>query len=112
MVVDEVVVRVGDPETSWSLICGEKTPRSNCVHDKVSLDVVVLFNCILNEHSVAHDMESVNVQHSEILATMDCDSPVPALMNRYAINIRLVDRPNHVVVDTVSSNFERLACIK
>ena len=47
MVVDEVVVRVGDPKTCWSLVRSEQTPRSNCVHDEVSFDVVVLLNCIL-----------------------------------------------------------------
>ena len=76
MVTNEVVIWIGDPDTSWGLIGVEKTPRSLGHHDQVTLDMIPSLNTILNEDCVTFGIECNVVNNSEILGSMNGESSV------------------------------------
>jgi hypothetical protein len=49
-IVYNCVIWVGDPETSWSLIAIQNTPRPVRFNDKVSVDNILGFNSIFKEN--------------------------------------------------------------
>ena len=58
MVVDEVVVWIGDPEASWGLISVEQAVGSTSIDDQIVLDQVLGLNSILDEDGVTHGLIS------------------------------------------------------
>jgi len=64
MIIDEVIVWIGDPEAGWSLVGVEQTPGSLCHDDEISGDIIVSFNTILDENIVAHSIENNILSYS------------------------------------------------
>lgn len=65
MVVDKVVVWIGNPEAGWSQIVIKKRPTFFSFHDQVALNMIFLFDCIRDEDNVALDIicDVINQSH-------------------------------------------------
>lgn len=109
MVVDEIVVWVGDPEAGWRLICVQERPTSLGLHDQVSFDVVLLFNGVLDEDDVTFDIVSNVVDESHVMRTVKGESSVETGVSTKTSAVRPVDGTDHVEMDSVATNLEGLA---
>jgi len=87
MVVDEVVVWIGDPDASWRLIRIKKRPTSLSFHDQVTLNMILLFDSILDENNMALNIISDVIDQSHIVCTMKCEGSVEALMSTKAFAV-------------------------
>jgi len=87
VVASEVVVRIGDPETSWSLISVEQTPGSHRLHDKVVMNLVVSLDSVLDENVVALDSVNDVLLKPEVAGSVEREGSVEALVNRVTSNI-------------------------
>lgn len=111
MVVDEVVVGVGDPEAGRRLVRVQQTPASPCLHDQVLVDVVLRLYGVLDEDRVAHHVVSHVLRESQIVCAVQGEGSIVGLVDSEAFCIRLVDRPYHVKVKRVPTKFEGLSRI-
>lgn len=111
MVVNEVVVWMGNPEAAWCLICVQKTPGSLGLHNQVLGDVVLGLNSVFNENGVALNFVSNVAFESQVMSSMDCESSVEALMDSDLFDVGFVDCTDHMEMDSISSQFEGLANI-
>jgi len=109
MVIDKVVVWVGDPVASWSLVSVEETPRPLDHHDQVALDQVVNFNTIFHEDSMPHDVEANHVFDRQVLNGMESYCSVMTLVYRDTSDVRRVDCTNHMEMDGVPTDLEGLS---
>jgi len=87
MVLNEVVVWIGDPEASWRLVSVEKRPTPLGLHDQVLVDVVLLFNGILNKDCVALDVVGDVLHNSQVVCAMKGEGSVETLMSSEAFAV-------------------------
>lgn len=87
MVLNEIVVWISDPEASWCLVRVQKRPTPLCLHDQVLVDVVLLFNGILNEDCVALDVVANVLHDSQVVRAMQCEGSVETLMSSEAFAV-------------------------
>lgn len=80
VVSNEYVIWMSDPEACGSLICVQKTPRSNGLDDQIFFNVVVSLNGIFNEDSVALDLVSNVVFESQVMGSVEGESSIISLM--------------------------------
>lgn len=111
MVSNENVVRMGDPEASWCLICVQKTPGPLGLDDQIVLDVIVGLNSILNEYSVAFHFISNILLKPEVVSSVKSESSVVTLMGSKTFGIRVMDSADHMEMNSVSSDLKGLAHI-
>ena len=111
MVSNENVVRMGDPEASWCLICVKKTPGPLGLDDQIVLDVIVGLNSILNEYSVALHFISNILLQPKVVSSVKSESSVVPLMGSKTFGIRVMDSADHMEMNSVSSDLKGLAHI-
>ena len=87
MITNELVVWVGDPETSWSLIGVQETHRSLGHHDQIVGDVVLSLSGILNEDGVSLNIESNIVHESQVVGSMDGKSTIETFVNGNTVSV-------------------------
>jgi len=76
MIVNELVVRVGDPETCGGGVSVQKTHTPLRHHDQIVGNVILCLNAVLNENSVALHIVSKVVGDPQELIAMDCECSV------------------------------------
>ena len=81
MVIHKVVVWVSDPEASRGLISVKKRPTTLSLHDKVTLNMVLLFNSIFNENDMTLNIISNIFDESHVMRSMKCECSVESLMS-------------------------------
>jgi hypothetical protein len=111
VVVSEDVVGMSDPETSWSLISVKQRPRPLGLHNQVAFDQVVGFGSIFNENGVTHGVVRNIVLNGEIVDSVESDGSVVSLMDGITLSIRVVDSPDHMEMNGVTTKLEGLTYI-
>lgn len=110
-VVAELVIGVGNPETSWSLISIKKTPTALGLNDQVVLNQILGLCSILDEDAMAHSVVRYVVLDFEVVNSVDGDSTVVRLVDGIVAHVGLVHSSNHVEMDWISSQLEGLTDI-
>ena len=82
MVAAEDIVRICDPEASWSLVRVEETPRATDIEDQIVFNQVLSLSCVFDEDCVAHRVVGYIALHSQIVHAMDRHSSVERMMDR------------------------------
>jgi len=81
MILNKIVLRVGDPEASRGLVSIKQAPRSLDSHDQIPCDVIVSLDGIFKEDCVTHDVLPNIIFYSQVLDTMEGDSSIVSLMD-------------------------------
>lgn len=110
-ILNKVVVWVGDPETSWSLVSVETGPAALDFHDQVAIQIVLLLNSILNEDIVSFDFVNNIVHNSHVVRAVESVSAVEALVCGTTVHIGLVDSADLMEMNCVPANLESLSNI-
>ena len=108
MVSNKMVIWMSDPKSCWRVISVEKTPRSFHDHYEVVCTVVVGLDRILDEEDMAGRLINCVVCKPQVMSSVHGESSVVTLMNSIAVSVGSVDCTNHMEMDSVSSEFERL----
>jgi hypothetical protein len=108
MVASDYVIWMGDPNTSWRLICVQKTHRSSSINNQIVLDQILCLSGILNKDGVAQVLVSHIVLDLQVVYSMNGHSSVVSLPDSIVSDIGLVDCSNHMEMDWVSSKLEGL----
>jgi len=111
MILDKVVVWIGDPDASRCLISVEQWPTPLCLHDKVLVDIVLLLDSIFNEDCMALHIIRNIVHETKVVSSMNSESSVETGMSSKSLAVRLVNSTNHMEMDSVSSDLESLSDI-
>jgi len=109
VVVNEVVVWVCDPETTGRSIGVEETPRSLSHRNKVSMNLVVSLNCVLDEDIVTHSVVDDIVSNSEIACTVHGEGSVETGIDGVSNDVGLVHVTDHMEMDGISTQLESLS---
>ena len=109
MVVADNIVWVREPDRGRGLVSVEKRPRASDIEDQVVLDQILRLNTILNEDSVAHSVVGDVVLYTEVVHAMNRHCTIERMVDGIVTHIRGMDCSDHVEVDRVGSENERLA---
>jgi len=108
VVVNEGVIRMGNPETSWRLIGVQETHGSDGLDDQVTGDDVLGLGSIFDENVVTFGVVSYISIKSQIVSTVNSVSSVVTLVSNTSSRVRFVNSSNHVEMNSVSTNLESL----
>ena len=86
-IAHKYIVRVRDPKASRCHVGDQQSPSSFGLHDQVVFDVVVGFNSILYENCVTLNFIGNIVFKSQVMGSVQSESPVIALMSRKTFSI-------------------------
>ena len=81
MIATDDVIRVCDPNTGWSLVSVEQTPRAADVDNEIVFNQILCLSGVLNENSVTHSMVGHVILHAQIMDSVDSDSTVEGVMD-------------------------------
>jgi len=110
-VIFELVIGVGNPETSWSLISIKKTPTALGLDDEIILNQILGLCSILDEDRMAHSVVRYVVLDLEVVNSVESDGTVVRLVDGIIAHVGLVHSSNHVEMDWISSQLEGLSDI-
>jgi len=108
-VLNEVIVRLSDPEAARRLISVETRPAASHIDKAVVVEEVLLLNSILDEDVVALYLVDKVVHDLHIVSAVQSVGAVESLMGRATLHIRLVDCTNLVEVHSIATDLEALA---
>jgi len=81
MISNEIVVWIGDPEASRSLVSIKQTPRPFGHHDQIAFNMVSPLDTILNEDCVSFGVVGNILNDSQIFGSVDGESSVERQMD-------------------------------
>ena len=105
----DVVIPVDKPESSRSCVAGQADKVLTRVSAEVSGDDIFRFQPILNKEGVPTRLKCDVILDTQVVYTMDGDSPVICVVNGIAPAVRVLHCANHVKVDRVAANTSHLA---
>lgn len=107
-ILDKVVVGVRDPEASRRLIRIEQRPTPLSHDDAVFVNIVLLFDSVLNENDVTFDVVSYIVDQPHIVCTVEGEGTIETLVGAETFAVRFMYCTDHVEVDGVATDLEGL----
>lgn len=108
-VLDEIIVRLCDPEGCWRLIGVEARPAAFDHHNQVVVKIILLLNCILNEDVVTLHRVNDVVHDAHVVGAVKCVRTVEALVGRATLHVRSMDSSNLMEVHCIAAYLETLA---
>jgi hypothetical protein len=86
-IINEDIVWMSNPEASRSLIRVQKTPRSLCLHNQITFDIVVGFNSIFNKDGVTFNFIGNVVFKSQVMSSVKCKGSIISLMGSKTFSV-------------------------
>ena len=112
MISAQDVIWVGDPEGGRGLISVQKGPRSARVHNQIVLNQLVGFGRIFNENCMAHIQIGNVILDGQVVHAVNCHSTIVGVVNRVVSHIRFSHRSDHVEMNWVATQLERLSAVE